>query len=1043
MMSALSPVGEFVRSCATRAPSAFCRTRLNIWTAFVAVALISGALQAADAPKISFTRQIKPILANRCLVCHGPDEKERKAEMRLDVRDSAVPGVIKPGDADHSEVIVRITSDDPDLRMPPVDSKKPVLSKDEIDLIRRWIDQGAEYDAHWAYVNPAKPEVPAVKQADWPINPIDNFVLAKLEAKILAPAPEADKRTLLRRLSFDIVGLPPTPKELADFEADNSPQAYEKVVDRLLASKHFGERMAVYWLDVVRFADSAGYHSDNHRDLAPYRDYVIDAFNNNKPFDQFTIEQLGGDLLPNATGEQRIASGYNRLLQTTEEGGAQAKEYTAKYAADRVRNTSVIWLASTMGCSECHSHKFDPFTHKDFYSFAAFFADVSEKGVGRQDQTKIPTPEQDQQAKELDAQLAKFKVELNAKTPELAAAYAKWEATAKADLASGENAWVVVTPAKVTSKKGMEFTIQPDAIVLSRGPNPAKETYVITLPSETNGIRGLRLEALTDDSFPNKGNSRANGNFVLTEVEVEAVAADEKAMRVKLAAAEADFSQPNYPIAAAIDGKADTGWAVAGHEQPANRTAVFTFAEPVGGPGTKLTVTLKHDSQFAGHNIGKLRLSLTTAEKPSVSGGGLSVELAEALSTEAGKRTPKQAELLDAHFRSVAPELAPVREQIAKVTKQKADLEAAYPSTLVSMSVAPRTIRILPRGNWLDDSGEIMQPALPGFLASGASAGNRLDLARWIASADNPLTARVFVNRLWKLAFGRGIARTLEDFGSQGQPPTHPELLDWLAIDFMSSGWDVKRAYKQMLMSRAYRQSSSPKAATSGRGSDALALDPTNDLFSRQARFRLDAEMVRDNALAVSGLLVPKIGGPSVKPYQPAGYWQYLNFPKREWENDKGENQYRRGLYTYWQRTFLHPSLAAFDAPSREECTVERPRSNTPQQALVLLNDPTYVEAARSLAGRILSLGGDSTDARLEFAFRQVLTRSPRPEEVKLLTALHDKHHEEFAREKESTQQFLKVGDLVSDSSLDPAELAAWTSVSRVLLNLHETITRN
>jgi hypothetical protein len=354
-------------------------------------------------------------------------------------------------------------------------------------------------------------------------------------------------------------------------------------------------------------------------------------------------------------------------------------------------------------------------------------------------------------------------------------------------------------------------------------------------------------------------------------------------------------------------------------------------------------------------------------------------------------------------------------------------------------------MRILPRGNWLDDSGEIVQPALPGFLASGAEAGNRLELARWIASPDNPLTARVFVNRLWSLAFGRGISRSLADFGSQGESPTHPELLDWLATDFVEHGWDVKSTFKLMLMSRAYRQSSALKAATSdrGRGSDALTVDPTNDLFSRQERFRIDAEMVRDNALAVSGLLVRKIGGPSVKPYQPPGYWQYLNFPKREWANDKGESQYRRGLYTYWQRTFLHPSLAAFDAPSREECTVERPRSNTPQQALVLLNDPTYVEAARALAGRTISLGGDTADSRLEFAFRQVLTRSPRPEEVKLLTALLEKHRREFAPEKESTEQFLKVGDLVSDSSLDPAELAAWTSVSRVLLNLHETITRN
>ena len=829
---------------------------------------------AAEPAKISFTRQIKPILSSRCLVCHGPDEKERQADLRLDVREMAVPAAIKPGDAEHSELIYRITTDDAELRMPPVKSKKPVVTPDEVKLIRQWIDQGAEYDAHWAYVPPKQPAIPPVKQADWPANPIDNFVLAKLEDKGLAPAPAADKRTLLRRLSFDVIGLPPTPNELADFEADTSEQAYEKVVDRLLASNHFGERLAVYWLDIVRYADTGGYHSDNHRDVSPYRDYVIAAFNDNKPFDQFTVEQLAGDLLPNATIEQRIASGYNRLLQTTEEGGAQPKEYAAKYAADRVRNTSVIWLASTMGCCECHSHKYDPFTHQDFYRFAAFFADVNEKAVGRQDQTKLPSPDQAAELKRLDEQLAAAKAEYNVKTPELTAAREKWEEAMLAD--------------------------------------PSK---------------------------------------------------------------------------------------------------------------------------------------------------GLPADVATALKVAKDKRTAKHEESIEAEFRKHLPELAPLREKIGQFEKERAALDATIPSSLVTMSVSPRTSRVLPRGNWLDDSGEIMQPGIPAFLVGNAvpsAVGNalrgipgeaastpapdarqtRLDLARWIVSPENPLTARVLVNRLWKLAFGRGIARSLEDFGTQGMPPTHPELLDWLATDFVSSNWDLKRAYKQMLMSRAYRQSSVPSKAT-------LAKDANNDLFSRQERFRLEAELIRDNALAVSGLLAPKIGGPSVKPYQPAGYWQYLNFPKREWQNDSGENQYRRGLYTYWQRTFLHPSLAAFDASSREECTVDRPRSNTPQQALVLLNDPTYVEAARALAGLVLTKGGKSADERFEFLFQQALTRKPRADEVKLLGQVLEKHQREFALEKDSAAQFLAVGDLKSPASLDPAELAAWTSVCRVMLNLHETMTRN
>jgi len=1023
------------------------------------MATLVASLPAAE-PKISFTRQIKPILANKCFVCHGPDEKERKAELRLDMRDEAVPSVIKPNDAEHSEVVVRITSDDPELKMPPVQSKRPVLTADEIATVRKWIDQGAEYDAHWSYVKPTRPAVPEIRNPQSAIrNPIDAFLLVRLQEKGLSFAPPADNRTLLRRLSFDVIGLPPSPKEIEGF---NGEMNYEAAVDRLLSSKHFGERLAMYWLDVVRYADTGGYHSDNHRDVWLYRDWVIDAFNENRPFDQFVTEQLAGDLLPNATGEQRIASGFNRLLQTTEEGGAQPKEYTAKYAADRVRNTAAIFLASTMGCCECHSHKFDPFTQKDFYRFAAFFADVGEKAVGRQDQTKIALPEQAAQLKKLDDQLAVAQNAYAAKTPELAAARAKWESAATADLESGKNAWLSAKPTKLEAKHKTSLSIptrsvsegsvaiDDETIVVASGPNPATETYTLTLPAETPALRGLRLEVLTDASFPNKGLSRANGNFVLTEIEVAAVGADDKPAPVKLSAAEADFSQENYPIANAIDGKTDTGWAVAGHEKPADHAAVFTFAEPVGGPGVKLVIKLHHESQFAGHNIGRFRLSLTTAEKPDLSGQGVPAAVAAALKAPADQRSATDEQALDAHFRRISPELAPVREQIAKLESNKAKLIESFPTTLVSAAVQPRMVRVLPRGNWLDDSGEVQEPAVPGFLASlspggrgagGEGAGSaarltRYDLAHWMTSPDNPLTTRVFVNRLWKLVFGRGLVRTLDDFGSQGELPTHPELLDWLAVEFQESGWDVKHVLKLMLMSQAYRQTSIPPG-------DALAKDPTNDLFSRQNRFRLDAEFVRDNALAVSGLLVPKIGGPSVKPYQPAGYWQYLNFPKREWENDKGENQYRRGLYTYWQRTFLHPGLAAFDAPSREECTVERPRSNTPQQALVLLNDPTYVEAARALAGKVLAEGGATVPDRMEYAFRRVLIRSPRTEDAQTLSALVEKHQAEFAADKTAAEKLLKVGDLATPADLDPAELAAWTSACRVLLNLHETITRN
>ncbi|QDU25568.1 Planctomycete cytochrome C [Anatilimnocola aggregata] len=991
--------------------------------------------------KVNFNRDIKPLLTHRCFTCHGPDEAERKADLRLDLREEALKGAIKPGQGKASDLYERITSTDPELMMPPPTAKKPAFSPAEAELIRRWIDEGAQYDMHWAYVPVTRPATPVVKNQAWPRGDIDRFILAAQEEVNLGPSAAADKRTLLRRLNFDLLGLPPTPPELDAFVKDDSPQAYERVVDRLLASQHFGERLALYWLDVVRYADTGGYHSDNHRDVALYRDYVIQAFNNNKPFDQFTREQLAGDLLPDATSEQRIASGFNRLLQTTQEGGAQPKEYTAKYVADRVRNTASIFMASTMGCSECHNHKFDPFTARDFYSMGAFFADVSERAVGGQEQTKIPTAAQQQQQQELEAQLAVAKQKLTAKTPELIAAQAKWEEEFTAALTDTSSTWLAVKPEKAESSGGAKLEVKDDSSLLSTGKNPAKDNYTITLASDLPKITAIRLEALTDDTLAKKSLSRGNGNFVLSEVEIERVAADGKAERVKIAAAEADYSQPTFPIAQAIDGNASTGWAGNGHMEAKSRTAAFILAEPITlAADERLQVKLLHQSQHAQHNIGRFRLALTTAGKPSLSGSSLPAEIASLLAIQADQRNAKQKETLASYYRDIAPELKPARDEIAKLEQQQKTLVASFPSTLVSMSVAPRTVRILPRGNWLDDSGEVVLPAVPGFLSKSPANPNerltRLDLANWLLAKDHPLTARVFVNRLWKLYFGRGLSRSLEDFGLQGEYPTHPALLDWLAAEFVESGWDVKHLIKLMVMSNTYQQTSTLSAQSREH-------DPLNNLFTRQNRWRIEAEMVRDNALAISGLLVTKIGGPSVKPYQPAGYWQYLNFPKREWQNDKGESQYRRGLYTYWQRTFIHPSLAAFDAPSREECTVQRPVSNTPQQALVLLNDPTYVEAARALAGRIVSDGGGDVPSRLTFAYKQTLLREPTAAEAKLLTSLYEKHLEQFKADTAAAEQLQTVGDSKPAAGQDAAELAAWTSIARVLLNLHETIVRN
>jgi hypothetical protein len=830
------------------------------------VAGARGADPTQPAP-VEFNRDVRRTLSDNCFACHGPDQGKRKAGLRLDTEAGAFADLgegARPfvgGKPDASAVYRRITHKDPKRRMPPSGSGK-ALSREQIDLTRRWIEQGAKWQKHWALIPPKRAHLPAVADAKWPRNAVDRFILARLEREGLKPSPEADRRTLIRRLSFDLIGLPPTPAEVDAFLADKRPDAYEKLVERLLASKHHGERLALYWLDLVRYGDTGGYHSDNHRDVWLYRDYVIDAFNANMPFDRFTREQLAGDLLPKATQWQRIASGYNKLLMTTEEGGAQPKEYTAKYAADRVRNASTVWLGLTMGCAECHNHKFDPVTSKEFYRFASFFADVQEVAVGRQPQVKFPTPEQAARLRALEAELAAAQKVVNTVTPEIAAAQARWE--------EAERARLTKTP-----------------------PGPPRK-------------------------------------------------------------------------------------------------------------------------------------------------GGLPDRVVKALLADPTKRAAPQKELLASYYRGISPLLEPARRKLADVQRRKAALDAEIPQSLVTVAIAPRVVRVLPRGNWLDDSGEIVTPGVPASLApliAKRARATRLDLGNWLTAPDNPLVARVFVNRLWKLFFGQGIVTTLDDFGSQGAWPTHPELLDWLAVEFRESGWDVRHVVQTIVLSSAYRQASRAPEALRHR-------DPYNQRLARQGRWRLDAELVRDNALAVSGLLAHKLGGPSVKPYQPAGYWAYLNFPTREWFPDRGESQYRRGLYTYVQRTFPHPSLIAFDGSSREECIVERTRSNNPLQALVLLNDPTYVESARVLAQRVLREGGTNDQARLRFAFRQVLQRDPRPAETKLLSALLRRHLTQYGSDRAAVNELLNVGFTPVAGDVDRQTLAAWTSAARVLLNLHETIMR-
>lgn len=1008
-------------------------------TLVLATGLITDSARADD---ILFNRDIRPILTDNCFACHGPDANQRQAELRLDVRAVALEKkAIIPGRPEESELIARIESDDPDARMPPAESNKS-LSQQQKDLLRQWIADGAEYQGHWSFEPPVRVDVPDGAAG------IDALVERDLSKSGLAFAEEADRRTLIRRLYFDLTGLPPKPEDVAAFVADQSPDAYGRVVETLLASPHYGERMAIGWLDVVRFADTIGYHSDTPRNVWPYRDYVIGVFNNNLPFDRFTIEQLAGDLLPGSTQHQQVASCFNRLLLTTEEGGAQAKDYEARMLTDRVRAVGTVWLGLTTGCCQCHDHKFDPLTTRDFYALGAFFADLQEPIIGNPGPGMlVPTGEQAGELARLQAAVDELQKQYDADTPELAAAQSEWEQLIHGELASAAQ-WTVLHPGSADSEENSQLEIEADgAVFAARKADRGVDTYRVTVKTPLNQITGFRLDVLPDQRLPGQGPGRANnGNFVVSEVSV--TQGDNQP--VALAAAHTLYTQNDFSAAAVIDGNTgkNNGWAIAG-AIGRQHAIVFELAEPIGtADETALTFTIAQN-HGAGHTLGKFRLSATTASPvPAPKTELPPQDILDIVQRAPAERDAGQQAKLYAHFKSLTPLLADLRDQVAAAQKARADYEATLPRCLVSTAMpAPRTVRILPRGNWQDESGEIMQPALPAFLSSSdpdaASVRvaddrrrlTRLDLAEWIVSPDNPLTARVFVNRLWKQFFGVALSKSTDDLGSQGEWPVHPELLDWLACEFRDSGWDVKHLVRTIVTTRTYRQS--PLASP-----ELLARDPDNRLLARQSRFRFDAELVRDNALAVSGLLVPTVGGPSVFPYQPEGYWENLNFPPRTYAADAGASQYRRGLYTWWQRTFTHPSLLAFDATSREECTADRTRSNIPQQALVLLNDPTYVEAARAFAARILASGGNGPDARIAWACQQALQREPRDDERSLLRQVYEKHRAEFAADPQAAEALLKVGLAPVPQDLDKAELAAWTSVARILLNLHETITR-
>ena len=1116
----------------------------------------------AAAPPIDFNRDIRPIFSDHCYACHGPDQNKRKAGLRLDTKDGALKALdsggfaIVPGQPKSSALlkVISLPPDDDD-HMPPTKTGKQ-LSAAQVDSLRRWIEQGAKWAEHWAYVAPVRPEVPGggkkvisktvisegggrranslntdllITDYSAP-NPIDAFILAKLKENKLKPNKEAERPALIRRASLDLTGLPPTVAEVDAFLADKNPDAYEKVVDRLLASPHFGERMAVAWLDQARYADTAGYHFDGFRQMHHWRDWVIKAFNDNQPFDQFTIEQIAGDLLPNATIEQKIATGFHRNVMTTDEGGIDPEEYLTKYQVDRVSTTAQVWLGSTLGCAECHDHKYDPLTQKEFYQFYAFFNGLPEKGL---DGTRVknpgpvlrlPTVEQGSRLLTFEDSIPGAEKIQSEREAELPKAQEKWEA-ALGEVEAPEIAGLVATlsfdgdalVAKVASpltpalSPGERENRQAVIDKSERAEKGEKPTAVPPLPAgegrgegervskpsgtETSAAastnlpfvpgklgRALKLSGATNDfvdagqavrfeftnAFSYGAWTKLHGKTgtVLSKMEkgpgyrgFDLLISDGK-IEVHLASTFPD----NAIKVASKEALPTNAW----------RQVFVTYDGSKKAAGVKLYV----EGRAVALDLAKDKLSTTIAtDAPLLIGARLGAfpfhgliddvrfydralgsndvaalfahpHLLVAKSPKE-QRTKEQRDELKAFFREQhATEFLTARARTEQLKKDKKKLLDEIPDTMVMQEMEkPRDTFVLMRGNF-QSKGDKVAPGTPSFLPALPSGQptNRLALARWLVATNNPLTARVTVNRLWAMFFGTGLVKTSNDFGSQGDRPSHPELLDWLACEFMKAAtvqspkakaqdqaaWDIKHLVRLLVTSASYRQSA---VVTK----EKLERDPYNRLLSRGPRLRLDAELIRDNALAASGLLNTKIGGPSVKPYQPPGLWEITD---HKYEPSKGDDLYRRGLYVFWKRAAHYPSFQTFDAPSREICLLQRQRTSTPLQSLVVMNDPVYVEAARALAARVLHEGGDTLRDQLTLAFRLTLARPPRPEEIKVLEKTFSEQRTRFAADTNAAVALLSIGESPRPKDLSTIDHAAMTGVANVLLNLNETMTK-
>jgi mono/diheme cytochrome c family protein len=1031
-------------------------------------ALPALALPAAE--RVQFNRDIRPIFSDTCFACHGPDENKIKGKLRLDSLDAARKGgksgepAILPGHPEKSEVMKRLRTDDADDHMPPAEFHK-VLTKAQIALVEQWIKEGAEYQGHWAFQIPVKPAVPTIPAGG---NAIDAFLAKGLTTKGLKPNSDAPKATLLRRAALDLTGLPPSDADLQAFLADNSPEAWSKALDRLLSSPHYGENMAMQWLDFARYADSNGFQSDTQRTMWPYRDWVIKAFNSNQPFDAFTVEQLAGDLLPNPTRDQIVATAFHRNHRLNGEGGRIVEEWFAENVIDRIETTGSTWMGLTMNCCRCHDHKYDPISQKEFYQFFAYFNSNNESGVlgdfGGAGGTKrggnsppvlsLPTEEQQKQIDATSAALAAAEAALKAiptSQPEL---LAKWLERQRTAFSKEGVAWLPLPDEKVSAKENAEFRRLEDGSWLVSGGTAAKETYVVEAPLAAGLLTAVRLEALPDDSQPNKSLGRAfNGNFVLSGFEVRLRTADGKTSTLPLVKAEADYDQPGWSVAKLAPApmtkskakKPDNdkaGWAIGGNapENRVPRKAIFSVTPTTVPTGAKLIVVMRHDS-VAQHSIGRFRLNVS-GQDPKL----LSLKTDPA--AEAARRLMgKPAEKLTAADKKSLEKLYadspehPRYAATAKVAAAKLAFETANsaPVTVMVMNELPkpRDAFVLLRGEY-DKIGPKVERALFRALPPmpAGEPNNRLGFARWLTSGTHPLTGRIWVNRAWERFFGIGIVKTSENFGSQAEWPTNPELLDWLAVEFVDRKWDMKAMYKLIMMSSAYRRSA---AVTP----EMLEKDPDNRLLARGPRFRLPAEVIRDQALWTAGLLVDKQGGPSVKPYMPEAVWDETSVygDMRNYKADMGEGLWRRSLYTIWKRTAAPPTMLLFDSAGREVCTVKRSRSNTPMQALSLLNEVTFVEAARKLAEQTLRQPGDN-DAKLAWTFRKVVRRDATSAELAVLRKGLEKRLTTYAADPTLAPKLLAQGVSPAATDLDRNQLAAWTTTANILLNLDETVTR-